>query len=224
MSPALRSPMGRPRTGYAWLTWTPLPASVAPPVRFVAPSGRRKLGKFDLPQPAQIDVESRTFNQVSVMAAVLKTIDLYEDPDVLGRPVRWAFPEPQLTVIPRFRQAENAQYVRSSKRLEFFFFPSHVNRAETVYTSLSRDIVAHETGHAILDGIAPHLLDVGTHTPQSLALHEAIGDITGLLIAISSPSLRQEVLAKTQGSIDKVERLQRGGRTVRHGPRRRRPA
>jgi hypothetical protein len=177
---------------------------VAPPVRFVAPGARRRLGRFDLPRPAEIDVESRTFNQVSVMATVLKTIDLYEDPDVLGRPVRWAFPEPQLTVIPRFRQAENAQYVRGSKRLEFFFFPSHVNPAETVYTSLSRDIVAHETGHAILDGIAPHLLDASTRTPQSLALHEAIGDITGLLIAISSPSLRQEVLAKTHGSIDKA--------------------
>ena len=47
----------------------------------------------------------------------------------------------------------------------------------------------------------PHLLDLRT-TPQSLALHEAIGDITGLLIAISSRELRKEVLAKTKGSID----------------------
>ena len=176
---------------------------IAPPVRYVAPNGRRKLGKFDLPSPAHINIQSRTFNQVSVMAGVLKTIDLYEDPDVLGRRVRWAFPEPQLTVIPRYLQAENAQYVRADKRLEFFFFPSHKSPHETVYTSLSRDIVAHETGHAILDGIAPHLLNRATYTPQSLALHEAIGDITGLLIAIASPNLRKDVLAATRGSIDK---------------------
>jgi hypothetical protein len=180
-----------------------LDANTGQPVagaRFVPPKPGRVLGRFDLPPKSeQIDITSRTFNQVSVMATVLKTIAMYEDADVLGRPVHWNFADRQLKVVPRMGLQENAYYNRNSRRLEFYYFQDHVKGNETVFTSLSRDIVAHETGHAILDGIAPHLLDAPT--PQSLALHEAIGDITGLLIAISSPGLRVEVLAKTKGSI-----------------------
>lgn len=168
--------------------------------RYVPPKPGRKLGKFALPKDDEIDIESRAFNQVSVMATVLKTISLYEDADVLGRPVRWSFGDLPLQVVPRLGVKENAYYNRQLRRLEFYFFPSRTNPAETVYTSLSRDIVGHETGHAILDGIAPHLLD--TRTFESLALHEAIGDLTALLIAIASPGLRLDVLAKTKGSID----------------------
>jgi hypothetical protein len=169
---------------------------------FLAAEGRRVLGKFDLPTPKNIDVESRTFNQVSVMATVLKTIALYEDSDVLGRPIRWNFDEPKLTVIPRMGQEENAYYRRDLKRLEFYYFRGRVDSSQIVYTSLSRDIVGHETGHAILDGIAPHLLSRETATSHSRGLHETIGDITGLLISIDSPNLRKEVLAKTNGSIE----------------------
>lgn len=170
--------------------------------RFLPPQPGRVMGKFDLPNQAQIGIEERGFNQVSVMATVLKTIALYEDADVLGRSVRWNFDDPQLKVVPRVGLQENAFYNRALRRLEFYFFPSHTDPGEIVYTSLSRDIVAHETGHAILDGIAPHLLDQQTATSQSLALHEAIGDITALLISIASPGLRKEVLAKTKGSIE----------------------
>lgn len=170
--------------------------------RFIPPKPGNKLGKFDLPKDDDIDIESRTFNQVSVMATVLKTIAMYEDADVLGRVVTWNFSQPQLLVVPRMGLEENAYYSRGEHMIKFYYFKSHKNPHEMVYTSLSRDVVAHETGHAILDGIAPHLLDMGTATPQSLALHEAIGDLTGLLIAIDSPGLRKEVLTKTRGSID----------------------
>jgi hypothetical protein len=173
---------------------------VFPGTRFVAPKHGSVLGKFDLPKPEEIDLESRAFNQISAMATVLKTIAMYEDADVLGRRVRWNFPEPQLTVVPRIGIQENAFYSRGKRRLEFYSFQSHVPPHEMIYTSLSRDIVGHETGHAILDGIAPDLLDC--RTPQSLAMHEAIGDISGLLVATASSKLRLEVLAKTKGSID----------------------
>jgi hypothetical protein len=144
------------------------------------------------------DPNTREFNQVSTFATVLRTIQIYESPFVLGREIRWAFGAPQLLVVPRAGEMENAYYERDSHSVQFFYFPSKKND-KVIYTSLARDIVAHETGHAILDGIAPHLWFA--ITPQSRALHEAIGDLTALLVSIDSSELRKNVLKKTNGSI-----------------------
>ena len=139
------------------------------------------------------------FMQVSVFATVLRTMDLFEKRDTLGRPLIWAFDAPQLLIIPRAGQQENAYYHRDTHSLQFFYFPSHTTPEETIYSCLSRDIVAHETGHAIVDSIAPDLLDVCT--PQSLAIHEALADLTALLMAFTSHNLRMYLLRKGDGSI-----------------------
>ena len=102
-------------------------------------------------------------------------------------------------VIPEAGKWANAFYERESHSLQFYYFPISEHSSEMVYTSLSRDIVAHETGHAILDGIAPDLYHA--ITPQSLALHEAIADITALLMAFRSHNLCETVLRQTGGSI-----------------------
>jgi hypothetical protein len=138
------------------------------------------------------------FMQVSVFASVLRTMDLFEKADTLGRPLTWAFDAPQLLIIPQAGQMANAYYHRESHSLQFFYFSSP-RRKHTLYTCLSRDIVAHETGHAIVDGIAPDLLDACT--PQSLALHEAIADLIAMLVAFDSHSLRRYLLAQGKGDI-----------------------
>ena len=174
--------------------------ALVPGVPYERPKGRAVRGRYKLlPDPDHPDATTRAFNQVSAFATVFRTVQMYEDPDVLGREVRWAFDAPQLLVVPRAGQMENAYYERDSHSLQFFFFPSNQDEKETVYTSLARDIVAHETGHAILDGIAPHLWFA--ITPQSRALHEAIGDLTALLVSMDSDKLRRAVLKKTNGSI-----------------------
>jgi hypothetical protein len=61
------------------------------------------------------------------------------------------------------------------------------------------DILAHETAHAVLDGIAPDLYDA--LLPESLALHEAVADLTTLLMAFGSRKLAEQVLAQTGGTI-----------------------
>jgi hypothetical protein len=174
--------------------------ALLPGVPYERPKGKNKLGSYKLaPDSKRPDITTRAFNRVSVFATVLRTLQMFEKDDVLGREVRWAFQAPQLLVIPRAGQQENAYYERNSHSLQFFYFPSNKNEKEMIYTSLARDIVAHETGHAILDGIAPHLWSA--ITPQSRALHEAFGDLTALLVSIDSPELRQAVLKKTRGSI-----------------------
>lgn len=174
--------------------------ALVPGVPYVQPRRGVKRGRYKLlPDPDHPDPTTRAFNQVSVFATVSRTLQTFEDPGVLGRPVRWAFDAPQLLVVPRAGQMENAFYARDSHSLQFYFFPSHQRADEIVYTSLARDIVAHETGHAILDGIAPHLWSA--ISPQSRALHEAIADVTALLVSMDSDKLRRAVLKKTNGSI-----------------------
>jgi hypothetical protein len=167
---------------------------IHPGARFVLP-GKKKLGCYELPQ--EEGIYSRIFQQVCAFATVLRTMYLFEEPDALGRRLTWAFGSPQLLVIPRAGEWANAFYERESHSLQLFYIPRA--DGEPAYACLSRDIVAHETGHAILDGIAPDLYNA--LSPQSLALHEAIADLTALLLSFRSEKLRRAVLKATQGSI-----------------------
>lgn len=181
----------------AVLDFDPETGALLPGVPFRPPPPRRKLGRYEIAD--ENDLYASDFMRVSVFATVLKTMYMFEEADTLGRRLVWAFDGPQLHVLPRAGKWANAYYERDSRSLQFFYFPHPKNQEETIYTSLSRDIVAHETGHAILDGIVPHLYDA--ITPQSLALHEAVADLTALLSAFRSNKLRKAVLGQTDGSI-----------------------
>jgi len=163
---------------------------------FVPPKKGQKLGKYDVDKE---NIYSEKFIQVSVFGMIMKTISMFEKYDILGRPVTWAFPAQQLLIVPRAGKMQNAYYERDSHGIQFFFFPDPDHPGKTIYTSLSRDIVAHETGHAILDGIIPDLYNAVT--PQSLALHESIADLTALLMSFSSHTLREFVFNETNGCI-----------------------
>jgi hypothetical protein len=117
---------------------------------------------------------------------------------VLGRRITWAFDAPQLLVVPRAGWLANAYYERRSHSLQFFQFEAD---DQVIQTSLSRDIVAHETAHALIDGIDPDIYDA--LDPQSLALHEGIADLTAMLLAFSSHNLTEAILGETDGSIRK---------------------
>jgi hypothetical protein len=181
----------------AVLNLDPNTGVLRPGVPFEPPSGGRVLGRYRLQN--ERDIYAQDFKQVSVFGTILRTMYLYEEADTLGRPLTWAFGAPQLLVVPEAGKWANAFYERESHSLQFYYFPVNEYSSEMIYTSLSRDIVAHETGHAILDGIAPDLYHA--ITPQSLGLHEAIADITALLMAFSSHNLCETVLRQTGGSI-----------------------
>jgi len=91
------------------------------------------------------------FHQVNVWAIIQSVLDIYEATWVLGRSAPWAFEGNRLIVVPHAGYLANAFYDRRSKSIQFYYFGTK----ERVYTCLSHDIIAHETGHAILDGLRP---------------------------------------------------------------------
>lgn len=165
--------------------------------RFVPPADPDGEGRYDLPQGLALD--DAAFMQVSTFGGVYKTLSMFEEPDTLGRRIRWAFPGQQLLVVPRAGEWANAFYERESHSLQFFYVSSDAGN-RTVYTCHSQDIIAHETAHAVIDGVAPDLYHATS--PQSLAIHEAIADLATLILAFRSRKLAARVLERTQGSIE----------------------
>ncbi len=170
---------------------------LSPGVPFQRPAKGEDVARYAIKN--QNDLNSLDFNQVSVFATILKTMYMFEEADTLGRPLTWAFNGPQLLVIPRAGGWANAFYERETHSLQFFHFQPETNPDKPVFTSLSHDIVCHESGHAILDGISPDLYNC--ISPQALALHEAIADLTALAMALRSDSLRRAVLQQTGGDL-----------------------
>ena len=167
-------------------TGAPLP----PPAAFVPRDADHPLqGRYEFDG----DPTSPATIAVNAFGTVFQTVRMFEGRDALGRQVRWAFDGEQLLVVPRAGEWANAFYDRATRSLQFFWFSS--TSGTTVYTALSRDIVAHECGHALLDAVVPSLFDCVT--PQSIAIHEAVADLIALLMALDSKSLRMAVLERS---------------------------
>lgn len=142
------------------------------------------------------------FHQVSVWALLQCSLAFFEDASALGRTIPWAFEGNRLIVVPHAGYGENAYYDRASKSLQFYYFDSG---EDTVYTCLSTDIVHHEFGHAVLDGIRP-LFNESCH-PQTAAFHEFMGDLTALLLTLKNDTLRQQMAESSGGMFDKATTL-----------------
>lgn len=203
----------------AVLDFDPVTGQLEAGADFVPPGHGKKLGMYKISKPNNL--HSADLRQVSVFSTVLKTMDMFEEKDVLGRKVQWAFEGEQLLVVPRAGEAQNAFYHRDSRSLSFFYFDSPGGRGKTrrVYTCLSPDIVSHETAHAMIDAIAPDLYNAVA--PQSLALHEALADLTAVILALRVDALKRRVLKLTMGDLKKADafdRLAEEFGEAKHGP------
>jgi hypothetical protein len=142
------------------------------------------------------------FHQVSVWALLQCSLAFFEDASALGRTIPWAFEGNRLIVVPHAGYGENAYYDRSSKSLQFYYFGSE---QDTVYTCLSVDIVHHEFGHAVLDGIRPLFNE--SSNPQTAGFHEFMGDLTAILLTLKNRTLRQQLAIAAGGTFKKATTL-----------------
>ena len=142
------------------------------------------------------------YHQLSVWAIVQNTLDFFESGAGLGRRISWAFEGNRLIIVPHAGYGENAYYDRASKSLQLYWFD---NDKGTVFTCLSSDIVNHEFGHAVLDGLRPYYFEsVGA---QTAAFHEFMGDLTAILMAFRNNAFRKVVLKESNGKLVNAQLL-----------------
>ena len=149
------------------------------------------------------------FDAVHTFAIVRETLTLHQRALAAGgvpAPIPWQWNGPGNTdpirVFPHQSQMMNAFYQRTSKSLSFGFFakPGAPPNAPLIFTCRSLDIVSHETGHAILDGLKPSWITSG-NTPQTGALHEAFGDLTAIFLGLSQFDQVEAIIAQTKANL-----------------------
>jgi hypothetical protein len=143
-------------------------------------------------------IDSRAFRAQNVYAIAARTLGAFEV--ALGRRIPWSFTGHQLNLVPAAFNEANAYYDAESNAVLFGYFEGQVRQRDgkwkrgTVYTGLSHDIVAHETTHAVLDGLRSRFEEPGL--PDQLAFHEAFADIVALLSVFSVEELVETALGE----------------------------
>lgn len=174
------------------------------------------------------------FHQQMVYAVAMRTIDHFEK--ALGRRALWApyfdaTAAPQAHYVQRLRiyphalRATNAYYSPEKKALLLGYFSGSESDADAadshaVFTALSSDIVAHETTHALLDGLHRRFRE--PTNDDVLAFHEAFADIVALFQHFSLEGALRDQIARYRGDLSHENLLsqlaiQFGWETGHHG-------
>jgi hypothetical protein len=128
----------------------------------------------------------------------------------LGRDIAWAITPPdegplRLKVRPFGFRGRNAGYSREAGDLSFGYFQAGEKPAGftlqhgLICTSLSHDIVAHETTHALLDGLRSLFLDpTNVDVP---AFHEGFSDLVALFMHFTYADVVEQAIRDSGGRI-----------------------
>jgi hypothetical protein len=147
------------------------------------------------------------FHQQMVYAVAMNTVRNFEQ--ALGRLLFWAtlYDEkqppgkrdvyvPRLRLYPHAVRAANAYYSPAKVAILFGYFPGP---SGMVFSCLSNDIIAHETTHAILDGM--HRRYVEDNHADTLAFHEAFADLVALFQHFTFREVLRHQVARTRGNL-----------------------
>lgn len=122
--------------------------------------------------------KDRAFHARNTYAIVMRVLARFER--ALGRRVGWSFAGHQLTVAPHAFLDLNAFYSKDDRAIFFGYYPS---AGGMVFTCLSHEVIAHETTHALVDGLRDGYLRPSS--PDQAAFHEGFADIVALFSVLS---------------------------------------
>ncbi|MBT1516514.1 hypothetical protein KIP88_39475 [Bradyrhizobium sp. SRL28] len=134
-------------------------------------------------------LDNFNFHHVNVWAIIEQVLTVLEDDTALGRPVPWASGLGRLLVLPHAGYDDNAFYDRDTGALHFCYFEGPDGKP--VHTCLSHDIVAHELGHTVLDGLKPGYNEVSS--PETAGFHEYFGDAIAMLASLKNREIAKLV-------------------------------
>lgn len=163
------------------------------------------------------------FHQQMVYSVCSLTINNFER--ALGRKSLWRPGPPapgehpkndshyvqRLRIHPHALREANAYYSPAKVALLFGYFnassdaPGDHLPGGRVFTCLSHDIIAHETTHALLDGMHRQFLLPSNRDVH--AFHEGFADCVAMLQHFTFPELVTHQIAHTRGEIDAQENL-----------------
>jgi len=112
----------------------------------------------------------------------------------------------RLRLYPHALRDQNAYYSPQKRAILFGYFPAGdadpgaEYPGGAVFTCLAHDIIAHETTHAILDGM--HVRFTEPTNPDVFAFHEAFADIVALFQRFTYSELLRDQIAKVRGRLD----------------------
>ena len=147
------------------------------------------------------DVGTPQFDQANAHGIVANTLGMYDR--YLGTEANWSFSGP-LQVIPHKGTGKTAYFSRWDRSINFFEWDSP-SLGKRVTTAQSADVIAHEIGHAIWDGIRPR----AGYSNEAGAFHEAFGDCSALLHALQQESNLSKALEQNGGDLSKPSLISR---------------
>ena len=209
--PTVRGENGRILTARAQVPWArlePGPRNARFHVVDYDVTTGRYVGPAELPSSDDLfkdadDATLRTdfaFHAQQVYAVAARTLATFES--ALGRRLPWSFAGHQLHLVPHAFSEANAYYSWEDRALLFGYVPD--DDGSVVYTCLSHDVVAHETAHAVLDGLRRRFLEPGL--PDQPAFHEGFADIVALLSVFSLRPVVEACLGPArEGRISRAE-------------------
>lgn len=130
----------------------------------------------------------------------------------LGRHITWSFKNKeanrvQLRLRPRAFEGTNSFYDKDTGELCFGFYKNKAEGGfpEMVYACLSHDTLAHETTHALLDGLRAHF---GNPTSADVpAFHEGFADVVAVFQHFSYEQVVRAAIRKSRGDLSRAELL-----------------
>jgi hypothetical protein len=156
------------------------------------------------------------FHQQMVYAVAAQTLQRFEN--ALGRRIHWRSGETEaggekatrgsirtLFLFPHAMYQANAFYSPKAHGILFGYFRASTTApganlpGQMVFTCLSHDIIAHETTHAIVDGIRKYFTE-----PTNIdvpAFHEAFADLAALFRHFAHREVLLDTLQKTGGQL-----------------------
>lgn len=149
------------------------------------------------------------FHAQNVYAIVMRILARFEF--ALGRRVSWGCDGHQLHVAPHAFADANAFYSRADRGLFFGYFAG--SNGKPIFTCLSHDIVAHETTHALLDGLRGRYMEPSS--PDQAAFHEGFSDVVALLSVFSLKDIVGQLLDMSTGAAKLVDEKHLSAKAIR---------